>query len=193
MKFGQGSVFDEEEITGIDCSNQDVSGIVCRDCTFVDCNFENAKLSKAQLSDCLFKGCNFSNVKLYDAKLSGVDFVDCKLAGVDFTHCNQLLFSINIKHSKAAYCNFLGLEMAGIQLTGSELTECVFEGTNLTRADLSQSNLRGALFERTNLESADLRGALHYQIDPQLCRVRKARFSYPEALSLLKGFGVIID
>ena len=139
------------------------------------------------------KRCNFSNVKLYDTKLSEVDFIECKLAGVDFRDCNQLLFSINILRSKAAYCIFHGLDLSGSRLTKSELTDCIFEGARLQRADFRESDLRGADFSRANLESSDFRGALNYQINPQESRVTKAKFSYPQVLSLLKEFGVIVE
>ena len=187
------AVYDEEVFSGIQCVNQDLSNLLFRDCTFVDCDFSESKLSKTQFSDCELKRCNFSNAKLYDTKLSDVDFIECKLAGVDFTHCNQLLFSINMIRSKAVYCNFQGLDMNGCRLTKSELKDCVFEGANLSRADFKDSDLKGADFERATLESADFRGALNYQIDPQTSRVSKARFSYPQVLTLLRGFGVIVD
>jgi uncharacterized protein YjbI with pentapeptide repeats len=69
---------------------------------------------------------------------------------------------------------------------------------DFTAADLSQAvfdacDLADALFDRTVLEKADLRGALHYSIDPETNRVKKARFS-PEGLrGLLGKYDIIID
>ena len=45
----------------------------------------------------------------------------------------------------------------------------------------------------TNLMKADFRGAKNYVISPQDNRVRKAKFSFPEVLSLLKCLEIEIE
>ena len=186
-------VYDEEEFTGLVCADMDLSNLVFRDCLFVECDFSGSKFGRSQFSGCDFKRCNFSNAKLYDTKLSEVNFNACKLAGIYFSDCNQLLFSINLVGCKAAYCNFQGMDMKGSRFAESDLSDCVFEGADLKRTDFSKSELKGADFSRANLESADFRGAMEYQIDPQITRVMKAKFNYPDVLSLLKSFNVIVE
>jgi len=39
---------------------------------------------------------------------------------------------------------------------------------------------------------ADFASAVRYDIDPQINKIKKARFSFPEAVGLLRGFGVTI-
>ncbi len=182
--------YDEDQFTGLDCSGENLSDLEFRDCEFVDCDFSGCKMGKTHFSGCLFKGCNFSNVKLYDARISEVDFVECKLAGVDFTDCNQVLFSISLSRCKASYCVFEGMDLVGCRLTGSELAECVFERANLSKADFTGSDLQGALFDRANLQSANFQGAHNYVIDPRNTDLKKAKFSYPDVLGLLKPFGI---
>ena len=193
MHSFNGNVFDEQEFENLDCSGQDLTDFIFRDCSFVACNFADAKLSKSQWSDCELRDCNFSNARLYDARFSDVAFNSCKLAGIDFTTCNQLLFSISLSNSSAPYCIFQGMDLTGCRLTDSELLDCVFEGTTLKRVDFRNSNLKGADFVRADLSQADLRGATGYRIDPAESRVTKARFSYPEVLVLLDSFGVVVE
>lgn len=193
MKILKEAIFEDECFTGLNCADLDLSDRIFRDCEFVDCDFSGSKLSKCQFSDCEFKQCNFSNAKLYATKISEAYFVECKMDGIDFTTCNQMLFSINLKRCKIAYGIFSGLQMSGYNLSGSALTNCLFEETDLSRANLSDCDLKGSTFDRTNLTSADLRSSTGYQIDPNTNKISKARFSYPEVLSLLKPFGVVVE
>jgi uncharacterized protein YjbI with pentapeptide repeats len=50
--------------------------------------------------------------------------------------------------------------------------------------------LRNSKFQNTNLANADLRTAKNYYIDPTHNKLKGARFSYPEVLSLLIPFGI---
>ena len=69
---------------------------------------------------------------------------------------------------------------------------------DFTEADLTSSlfdncELAGARFERTILEKADLRTSRNYSIDPELNKIKKARFSYPGVLGLLSKYEIDID
>ena len=70
-----------------------------------------------------------------------------------------------------------------VDFTESLLTEAVFE----------DCNLRDAKFENTVLEKADLRTAINFSINPEMNKIRKARFSYPAVLTLLDKYGIMID
>lgn len=193
MKILKETIFEDELFTGLSCSDVDLSDRIFRDCQFVDCDFSGSKLSKCQFSDCEFKQCNFSNAKLYGTKLSESDFIACKMDGIDFTTCNQMLFSINLNRCKIAFGIFAGLQMSGSNLSGSALTDCLFEETDLSRANLSKCDFQGATFDHTNLTGADLRNATGYSINPNTNKVATARFSYPEVLSLLQPLGIVVE
>ena len=73
--------------------------------------------------------------------------------------------------------------MKEVDFTEADLTESVLDGCDLT----------GAIFDATNLEKADLRTALHYSIDPQQNRIKKAKFSWPALTGLLDRYQIVID
>ena len=68
-----------------------------------------------------------------------------------------------------------------------------FQEVDLTSADFSQSDFQGTLFNNCNLSKADFRSSRNYQIDPRTNKVKAAKFSLPEAIGLLLGFGIILD
>jgi uncharacterized protein YjbI with pentapeptide repeats len=64
---------------------------------------------------------------------------------------------------------------------------------NLAGSDFSGSNLQLSKFQDTNLERANFVGARDYYINPMCNKLKQARFSYPEVLSLLDTFGVELE
>ncbi len=56
----------------------------------------------------------------------------------------------------------------------------------LTEANFRDCNLAETVFANMNLMKDDFRGTKSYVISPQNNRVRKAKFSFSEVLSLLK-------
>ena len=66
---------------------------------------------------------------------------------------------------------------------------------DLTACDLSQAifencDLAGTLFENTILEKTDFRTAYNYSIDPELNKIKKAKFSLPGVLGLLSKYDI---
>ena len=76
---------------------------------------------------------------------------------------------------------------------GSKLSECDFNETLLSEANFKGCDLEGTLFHQCDLKGADFREAVHYSIDPQANLIKKAKFSIPDALSLLKGFDIALE
>lgn len=90
-------------------------------------------------------------------------------------------------------CNFSNLKMKGANFQGCRLKECYFTETHLSEANFQECSLEGSFFHQCDLTKADFRGAEHYRIDPQTNKIRKARFSLPEAVSLLHHFDIRLD
>lgn len=76
---------------------------------------------------------------------------------------------------------------------GSQLKECDFKETLLPEGNFNGCNLEGTLFHHCDLKGADFRNAVNYAIDPLVNQIKKAKFSIPDALSLLKGFDISFD
>ncbi|MBN1650376.1 MAG: pentapeptide repeat-containing protein [Bacteroidales bacterium] len=75
---------------------------------------------------------------------------------------------------------------------------CNLQEVDFTEADLSASHfdncdLSGAHFENSKLQKADFRSAFNYRIDPELNRIKKAKFSLTEIGGLLYKYDIEIE
>jgi uncharacterized protein YjbI with pentapeptide repeats len=53
-------------------------------------------------------------------------------------------------------------------------------------------DFRGAIFDHTNIEKADLRTSYNYSIDPEINRIKKAKFSILGVSGLLNKYDIEI-
>jgi len=73
------------------------------------------------------------------------------------------------------------------------LHETDFTEADLTNAVFENCDLKGAVFENTMLEKADFRTAFNYAINPEINKIRKAKFSMPAVMRLLDKYDILID
>jgi len=62
----------------------------------------------------------------------------------------------------------------------------------LIDANFDEVDLTGTIFHNSDLSKADFSNASNYDIDPKTNKIKKAKFSLPEALQLLRGFDITI-
>jgi fluoroquinolone resistance protein len=136
--------------------------------------------------------CNLSLVKIEGCRLQDVNFEECKIVGAEFNKCDKRFFSIKAKNSFLQYANFADLNMKRGSFYGCKLRECYFTDTNLVEADFRETDLAGTVFHNSDLSKADFAGSKNYEIDVRTNKVKKAKFSFPEAIGLLRGFEVEI-
>jgi uncharacterized protein YjbI with pentapeptide repeats len=72
------------------------------------------------------------------------------------------------------------------------LREVYFTNTDLQEADFTETDLLGTLFHQCNLTQSDFRNAKNYGINIQTNNLKKAKFSFPEAINLLKCLDIEI-
>ena len=65
-----------------------------------------------------------------------------------------------------------------------------FAETDLTSAVFDNSNLSQAIFDNTIIEKADFRTAYSYSIDPEINRIKKAKFSIAGISGLLDKYDI---
>jgi len=73
------------------------------------------------------------------------------------------------------------------------LKESQFEEVDLAGAVFKNCDLLHAVFTRTGLEKADFRTAKNYSIDPELNKMKRAKFSYLGIAGLLDKYGIDVD
>lgn len=70
------------------------------------------------------------------------------------------------------------------------MLEADFTLADLGSANFQGSDLRGAVFSRTVLEKTDFRNAQGFRLDPELNRIKGARFDLNGLPGLLGKYGI---
>ncbi|TPE45536.1 pentapeptide repeat-containing protein [Pontibacter mangrovi] len=182
-----------ETFKGIDYTTQGFPKGEYENCVFDGCIFLNADLSGLVFIDCEFRNCDASMATLRDTAFREVQFAGCKLLGLHFEDCNKFLLSVRFQDCQLNLSSFYKTSLKGTTFSNCSLREADFAGADLTGATLSSCDLANATFDQTILEKADLRTAYNYQIDPESNRIRKAKFSLPEAVGLLHKYDISIS
>jgi fluoroquinolone resistance protein len=195
--FGDGQQYEGLTFTRIAASAVRLHDVEFVGCTFDRCTLQGAVLSHCTFRECRFDTCDLSGAALPNVRLNEVRFVGSKLTGIDWTQAGDSELSRRLLRADFEGCvltlgSFFGLTLHGRTLVRSTARETDFRDADLTEACLQGTDLAGALFHGTKLLRADLTGATDYAIDPRTCAVRGARFSLPEAVSLLRGFEIVL-
>jgi len=143
--------------------------------------------------ECEFDGCNLSMAKLHDTALKDVKFKNCKLLGVDFSVCKTFLLALGFEDCLLNLASFHQLKLKDTIFKNCQLWEADFAEADLTGAAFDGCDLRAAMFEYTVLEKADFRTAFNYSIDPELNRIKKAKFSRQGLAGLLAKYDIEIE
>ncbi len=162
-------------------------------CTFDNCIFLNSNMSEVNFIDCEFHHCDFSVTKVSRASFRDVTFNGCKVSGVHFEECNTFGFSADFESCQLRLSSFYKLSLKNTQFKECDLQEVDFSESNLTGVVFDRCNLSGTIFKNTVMEKADFRTSYNYSIDPEINRVRKAKFSAPSVLGLLDKYDIIIE
>lgn len=188
-----GQVLENRQFVDLDFTGELISKSEFNKCNFEKCNFSGAILKNVIFIDCKFKVCNLSNTKVNNSGWRGVEFSRCKIIGVSWRDINKLLLSWHFVDCLIEYCDFNELEMKGVVFEKCQLKNCDMNRVDLQGSKFLDTNLEGTVFQNTNLAKADLRTANYYYIDPTKNNVKNAKFSIPEVVNLLAGFGIEVD
>ena len=75
----------------------------------------------------------------------------------------------------------------------SQLQEADFTDCDLANSSFENCNLAKARFENTILEKVDFRTSCNYSINPEINRIKKAKFSLTQVAGLLDKYDIEID
>ena len=165
---------------------------IFENCTFTKCNFTAAEFRRCKLLDCTFDACDLSNFQIRGSTLRDLTFRNCKLVGVNWTNATAVSH-LNFDKCLLDYGNFVALDLRKSAIQACLAKEADFAETNLSEANCRGTDFAGARFGNTNLTKADFRQALNYSIRPDENKIKKAKFSLPEATLLLYGLDIILE
>jgi uncharacterized protein YjbI with pentapeptide repeats len=130
---------------------------------------------------------------LKNTAMNDIHFVGCKLVGVQFDECNPFLFSVGFENCVLKLAVFYKTKLKKTRFKNCNLQETDFTEAELTEAVFDNCDLQRAIFHKTNLEKSDFRTSFLYSIDPEVNKIKKARFSGMGLAGLLDKYGIVID
>jgi fluoroquinolone resistance protein len=162
-------------------------------CSFINCDFSNSDLSECKFSDCEFLGCNLSLVQLTKTAFRDITFKDCKMLGFPINNCNEIGLSFRFENCILNHSSFYKTKIKKTIFRNAQLQEVDFSESDLTDSLFDNCDLTRATFDHTILEKADFRTSFNFSIDPELNRIRKAKFSINGIAGLLEKYDISID
>lgn len=184
--------------------------------TFKAGDYRNAPIKNKEFSGCKFSRCNFK-----DADFSGTKFIQCQFIDCDLSlsiHKKSIFNEVTFKNTQLVGINWMDTSLArkgyfrpvefinctlnygtfiGCYLKSVRMTDCIVQSVDFSEANLSQafcvgSDFSASRFNNTDLTEADFRGARNYVISVVDNKVKKAKFSLPEAMALLTCLGITL-
>lgn len=166
------------------------------ECVFDHCSFRESIFQECKFNDCLFQECDLSLVRFEDSSFSDTRFERSKVIGVNWTLATWSRFQadspISFTECVTDYSAFIGLTLRKMTMKKCSAQEVEFSESDLSSANFSGTNFAKARFSQTNLTRANFEGATNYSIDLTTNKIAKAKFSLPEALSLLYGLDIVL-
>ena len=166
------------------------------DSVFVRSSFAESVFRSCRFADCVFQGCDLSLIHVPETRFSSTRFENSKVIGVNWTEADWptvgLINPVGFFESAISHCTFIGLTLRGIQIKECMAMDVDFREADLSQADFSGTDLSKSIFSNTNLSEADLSRARNYGIDPAQNTLNQAKFSLPEAMSLLYSLDIVL-
>ncbi|MFI5201366.1 MAG: pentapeptide repeat-containing protein, partial [Candidatus Kapaibacterium sp.] len=128
----------------------------------------------------------------FDGAVIQAKFINSKIEGINFFTAKRSLLSLSFDACLIRHSSFAELKLPKIKFTRCEFHNVDFSDADLSGADFSNSSFDECVFRNTNLSKADFRFASGYFIDPTQNKIRGAKFSSPDVLSLLASFEIEI-
>jgi len=184
---------EEKKFEKIDFTKSNLAKGEYEYCTFIHCDFSNTDLSHIKFIECEFNSCNLSLVKLVQTVFRDIEFKDCKMLGLQFENCSEFGLSFNfegctLNHSAFYKTKIKKTNFKNVQLQEVDFTECDLTGSTFYQCDLSK-----AVFANTILEKTDFRTSYNYSINPEINKLKKARFSLSSVTGLLDKYDIEVD
>ena len=191
MVFSADSYY-QEKFAGLSAVKESIKSRRFEECQFDACSFIDCRLDKCKFLNCKFNECILSAVVPMDCHFVEVKFSRCKAIGIDWTKAHKIE-DLEFNECKINYSNFKLLKLPKIKIVKCEAREVDFIETDMSDGDFKHTDFEKSRFFKTDLTRADFTATVNYAIDVSTNTIKKARFSLPEALSLLNSLDIIIE
>jgi fluoroquinolone resistance protein len=184
----------DESFTNLQLETEDVISARFTDCKFINCKFPNILLKNSRFNNCEFIECDLNLVIIKSSSFPGTSFKKSKLMGINWTTSDWSNTSFGklkgFTDCVISLSTFINLDLKGIKIKDCIAHEVDFRNADMSEAELCGTDLLKSIFIKTNLTKADLSKAKNYDINPGLNTLSQAKFSLPEAMSLLYNMDI---
>lgn len=187
------SSYDDENFYELEYSSSVLETIEFSYCNFEKCEFTNSSFINCRFHRCKFIDCDLSNANVFKSRFTDTYFKRSKLVGVNWTAAKGEFMSVGFFESNISYCNFADLKIPKTKFINCKAIDADFTQCDLSGADFEKSNVLNSKFHNTNLSKARFVETQNYAIDPRYNKIRSAKFSIPQAISLLECFGIELE
>jgi len=191
MTFPELSYY-QQTFTRLTLKDEIISAREFEDCRFEACSFTSCTFEKVKFINCAFDGCFMSVIKSSGSRFLEVKFTKCKVLGFNWSKTDAIR-DLSFHECQLNYSDFSYMKIPGIKILGCEAKEIDFTEADLSNADLQNTDFENSRFYNTNLSGADLRGARNFYIDVKNNVLKKARFSFNGAMTLLDCLDIVIE
>ena len=191
MTFPELSYY-QQTFTRLILKDEIISAREFEDCRFEACSFTSCTFDKVKFINCAFDGCFMSVIKSSGSRFLETQFTKCKVTGFNWSKTDAIR-DLSFHECQLNYSDFSYMKIPGIKILGCEAKEVDFTEADLSNADLQNTDFENSRFYNTNLSGADLRGARNFYIDVKNNVLKKARFSFTGAVTLLDCLDIVIE
>ena len=165
--------YDLPEFYGIDFSDVDFHQAALRNCSFVDCCFDGARITFADLVDTYFGNCTFKGTTMRVSKIGSATFFNCTFDQADISYCSaqetsfegSKFIDVMMEHVSFVGNNFSDTELIGCSVYGISswdlnLTNSTQKNLIVTKDDqpsITVDNIELAQFIYLMINNAKLR------------------------------------
>ena len=189
--FGQQSYYRQTH-KSLSITNGNIVNKEFEECIFSKINLTDCKFTRCKFISCKFQDCLLSAIKPTDSLFANIDFMDSKVIGFDWTLASNT-YNLNFNNCQLNYSNFRFLKLQKIKVLNCIAKEVDFTEADLAESDFSGTDFEGSRFFKTNLTGVNFKTAKNYFIDIKTNTIKKAVFSYPEAMNLLGSLDITVE
>lgn len=169
---------------------------------FIDCEFHNCVITESKFINCYFSNCQFFNCNMMlltteHTEVKFGEFIKCIMVGINW---DLLLPSgrfaepiRKLENCTLRYNHFSEMAFNKFDFSGSDFSNSTFEECTMKECNFENSRLENTEYYNCDLRKADFRDATGYQIDILSCKLKGAKFSFPEAIQLLKVLEIKVE
>ncbi|MBS0358656.1 MAG: pentapeptide repeat-containing protein [Proteobacteria bacterium] len=188
------STYLNQNFKDIECLKKVIDSKEFDNCIFNGCNFSETEFYKCKFYECKFVNCNLSTINVRSTSFFDTIFEDSKMIGIDWNRAEwpRIKLSSPIQFYKCILndSSFFGLSLRELVIVECSAHSVDFREADCSEADFSSTDFTDSLFNKTNLTKANFRDAINYNINIFFNETKKAKFSLPEAMNLLRHLDI---